>query len=252
MFSSGIAKKIVLLPCLLWIGNLPRLTAESPLSVQLIERPNGRLEVQVTNESHVPVTALLAVGTRTLRDTNRTDRSTRFFDVGLEPAGDPLGSGKSFTFRFFGPQPPPESLAVRSAELKAAIFADGSTWGDADSVQILLNRRRVAYECDADALKAAMDAKMQQSSSGALLNRLDELQNQHFSKAKSVAEKQMVEITFAESKEGVKEGVERGARTTGKPDVISISDATRMADFTINRLTLRMQRIDSVKPKSHE
>ncbi|PYU47722.1 MAG: hypothetical protein DMG54_00285 [Acidobacteria bacterium] len=114
---------------------------------------DGHVRLNVINTTNLPISALAAVGTRTLLAKPATDRSVRFFDSVLNPFGPKeLAPGKNYTFNFFGPNPPPDQLK-RDVQLKAAIFADGSTWGDPEWVSTLLLRRASAYHYDSKVLK---------------------------------------------------------------------------------------------------
>src|SRR5437879_13617837 len=114
---------------------------------------DGHVRLNVINTTNLPISALAAVGTRTLLAKPATDRSVRFFDSVLNPFGPrELGPGKTYTFNFFGPNPPPDQLK-RDVQLRAAIFADGSTWGDQEWITTLLLRRSSAHLYNAKILK---------------------------------------------------------------------------------------------------
>lgn len=236
------------------LGGQRNVFAESPLAVQQTEPGNGVLLIQVTNQSATPVTALLAEGDRSLRGSNRVIHSMRFFDVALDAIAPPIEPGKSYAFKFFGPNPPQESLAIRSAQLKAAIFADGSTWGDEESVQVLLDRRKLAYQCDTEALKAAMDAKMQHSSGAELMKQLDSIRTQHLADAKSPAERTVVDLTLKDIQYLVMDKMQGSANSlnaVSTSDALNEQHSTKVTDAAISRLTLRAQRLEAARPKVH-
>ncbi|PYU50974.1 MAG: hypothetical protein DMG53_02300 [Acidobacteria bacterium] len=64
---------------------------------------DGHVRLNVINTTNLPISALAAVGTRTLLAKPATDRSVRFFDSVLNPFGPKeLAPGKNYTFNFFG------------------------------------------------------------------------------------------------------------------------------------------------------
>lgn len=115
---------------------------------------DGHVHLTASNQSRAAITALVAIGTRTHLPDRVTVRSVRFFDSVLSLTGSRgIAHGQSYTFNFFGPNPPPDQLE-RDVQLKAAIFADGSTWGDPKWVSTLQLRRSSARRYSSEALQA--------------------------------------------------------------------------------------------------
>lgn len=170
--------------------------AQGPSST-IETQSNGSIRLNITNTATVPITALAAVGTRTFVANGRTGRSVRLFDSVLNPfSRKEILPGQTYSFSFFGPNPP-ENQLKRDVEFKAAIFADGSTWGDPEWVNTLLLRRSSAYRYNAEALQLLEHAPATVSAQ-ALTQQLAQLEQSELTAAKTVAEKQMVEVAFEE------------------------------------------------------
>lgn len=159
-------------------------------------RSDGHVLLTVTNHSGSAVTAMVAVGTRTLLATGATVRSVRFFDSILSPLRSrSLLPEQEHTFVFFGPRPAPDQI-TRKAELKAAIFADGSTWGDLTWVDTLLLRRSSALRYNTKILEMVERAVSAGASGDDLRQQLSDTEKTDLAAAQTVAEKQMVEVAY--------------------------------------------------------
>ncbi len=122
--------------------------------------PDGHVRLVVTNRSHQPVTALYAIaqGTPLVQGISETV-SHRFFDSvidifsqkDLEPLQD-------YVFVFAGPHPGPSKLHI-DASLQAALFADGTSWGDSTGVETLISRRKFMLHYVEAALNMLREAK---------------------------------------------------------------------------------------------
>src|SRR5579859_1699925 len=99
---------------------------------------------------------------------------------------------------FFGPNPPPDKLR-REVQLKAAIFADGTTWGEPEWVTTLLLRRSSAYQYNTKVLKTIEQASSAGISHEELTQELGQLQKDDFATAKTTVEKQMIEVAYEEA-----------------------------------------------------
>ncbi len=119
--------------------------------------PNGDFVLRVENLSHMPVTALVAVAKGTLPN-GKHFGATRILDsVVNSEYQHSVGRDQVYTFEFWGRvpvrrlngQPVP---VTKQAELKAAIFADGTTWGDPVWIAGLLRRRAEALKYSDDVI----------------------------------------------------------------------------------------------------
>src|SRR5262249_16283319 len=125
-----------------------------------------------------------------------TVRSIRFFDSVLNPYGPTaiVPSG-SFTFSFFGPNPPPNALR-RDVELKAAIFMDGSSWGDPEWVKVLRVRREAAARFTNKTLETIQATGIRRDTKRSLIERIQEMRANEYRSAQTTAERQMADFIF--------------------------------------------------------
>lgn len=181
------------------VGHRARAEKQPQVTSSIVELPDGHLRLSVLNSSGVPITALVALGTRKHLEKGTAVGSVRFFDSALDPFGRrEINPGQTYIFTFFGPNPPPEQLK-RDLELKAAIFADGTSWGDSQWVNTLLVRRSAAHRYNSEALQALETANSQGASLQRATGDLTQLRDSEFAAAKTTAEKQMAHFTFSEA-----------------------------------------------------
>lgn len=170
---------------------------EQQISSSVETFADGHIRLGVVNTSGSPITALAAVGTRTLIAKPITVRSVRFFDSVLNPFGPKeIMPNGSYIFTFFGPNPPADQF-TRDVQLKAAIFADGSTWGDAEWINILSLRRSSALKYSSEAMQIIETGSLDGSPREDLTRQLTQLQSDEMKAAKTTAEKQMADVVFA-------------------------------------------------------
>lgn len=110
--------------------------------------PDGQTLFTVQNRSAKSITALAVEGTRTMLPPKKgSGRVVRYFDSIANLGHDPeLGPYQSHTFIIFGKSPSP-SEASRDVELKAALFADGTSYGDPVWVNNLEDGRKFLSHC---------------------------------------------------------------------------------------------------------
>lgn len=118
-----------------------------PVSFKVETVKDGTYLVRVDNLSVSPITAAVVVATATLPDGRVLDRAVRNIDsIIYAPTEQSVGRYQSHTFIVWGPggfrHANGASITVqRRAELKAAIFENGTTWGDPVWVARLLGAR---------------------------------------------------------------------------------------------------------------
>lgn len=125
-------------------------------SSELLE--NGQLLLKVENRSRLPITALAAVGTRT-PDTagGHPGTSVRYFDSVLNTdMFKQLDPYQTYTFRFFGAKP---AGVKKEATLKAALFSDGTSYGDTEWVNRLIAMRKSVLANLQDAIQMLKSAQ---------------------------------------------------------------------------------------------
>lgn len=200
---------------------------------------DGHVLLTVTNEAASPITALAAVGSRTLLASGATDRSVRFFDSALNPFGPKsIPPGGTYTFTFFGPRPAPRTI-TRSVELDAAVFQDGSSWGDSEWVNKLLLRRSSAYNYSLKVLHQLQDASSTGSSRQMLEQALVEGERSDFASAGTIEEKQMVQAAYEDTLLIVRNTTGNQGNADASTDMISRARA---------RLLLRTRQLFNSRP----
>lgn len=114
--------------------------------------PDGHIYFTVRNNSSVAITGMTVTATKTaVGGTSRqTLQSVRYFDSIVNPfgpGGQNISPGGSYRFSLAGPL---EKREIE-ARLRAVIFADGSTMGEADWIQRLVHSRTTElYYIDQD------------------------------------------------------------------------------------------------------
>ena len=199
--------------------------------------PDGHVRLTVLNQSNIPITALAAIGTRTrLKDATRV-KSVRFFDSVLNPFGPKdLVQNQSYTFVFFGPNPPPSEIE-RDVRLLAAVFADGSSWGDTDWISVLNQRRGWAKRYNSEALQLVESANSESDTREDLIGRIEQLRSAETKAAGSVAERQMADFSFEEPLTALRE-INRADGQT-----VPLSESIALAR---NRLFVRIEKLSGI------
>lgn len=121
--------------------------------------PDGHVRFVVTNRSAQPITALYvrAEGTSLASGTPQIV-SHRFFDSVINVFnGRDLAPQYDKVFILAGPSPGPSKVRT-DPTLVAALFSDGSSWGDQAYVQRLIDRRKFMLQYVSSALKTLQDA----------------------------------------------------------------------------------------------
>lgn len=104
--------------------------------------PDGHIYLTVKNNSSLVITGMAVTATKTAMDgtSRRPGQSVRYFDSIVNPFGPDghgISPGGSYRFSLAGPL---EKREVE-ARLRAVIFADGSTMGEADWIRRLIHSR---------------------------------------------------------------------------------------------------------------
>jgi hypothetical protein len=202
--------------------------------------------VSVHNTSPVAITAVLVEGKRLLIDAKHPLRSVRSFDSALEPYRNrSLESGKTYDFILFGPKPDPLRLRERSAAVKAALFADGGTWGEQRWIDTLLSVRKTAYKSESQALQIMIDAKTDAPAGGAVLQKLEEAQKADKEEAESVYDRIVIGQIFKEVIGNVVTGNLEQAPVFHSLGPFTLKPATPKVDNAIRAVTVRMRSLES-------
>jgi hypothetical protein len=125
--------------------------ADPRMKATVEDLPDGQTLFTVQNRSAQTITALALEGTRTMPPPKRgSGKVVRYFDSVANLGHDPeLGPYQSHTFVIFGKSPSPLE-ASRDVELKAVLFADGTSYGDPVWVNKLEDSRKFLSECIGD------------------------------------------------------------------------------------------------------
>lgn len=104
--------------------------------------PDGHVYFTIKNNSSLAITGMAITATKTAMDGTfrRPLQSVRYFDSIVNPfgpSGRSISPGESYRFSLAGPL---EKREI-DARLRAVIFADGSTMGEADWIQRLIHSR---------------------------------------------------------------------------------------------------------------
>lgn len=224
------------------------------ISSKIITLPQGFVALEAINHSSVPVTALAVVGERELSGPVRKISSVRFFDSTLDMFSDqPLKTDESHRFEFFGPKPPPSECHSRSVAVKAALFADGSTFGEQKWISILLQRRRLAYHFDRQALDMLMEAKVKGGADAAsLFSRLDRTRSIETSRGATIVERQIAEICFDEVESIVRRPQSPEGHSQPAGSVRLSLKGEDNTDRAIQRLLVRIRALKEARPSAAE
>jgi len=173
-------------------------SAHSKITTTSEVLPDGHVRFQIENRSRVPITALAVVGIRTPIKPGRHETSVRYFDSVLDPLFEKdLMPGQTYSFTLFGPNPPPDTMR-REVTLKAALFADGTIWGDAEWTQRLLLRRSSAEGYINNGLQLLTAARTSGSTREAAIKEAEDALKVNYDSASTVEEKQMVQQVYRE------------------------------------------------------
>ncbi|HEV2314716.1 MAG TPA: hypothetical protein VGR94_05380 [Candidatus Acidoferrales bacterium] len=153
---------------------------------------DGHIYLTVKNNSGVAITAMAVTATKTAMDgtSRRPGQSVRYFDSIVNPfgpAGRSISPGESYRFSLAGPL---EKREVE-ARLRAVIFADGSTTGEADWIQRLIHSRTTdLYYVDQD-LQILQNGKANSEPTDMMGQRAQSLSDSVFHSSASTEDKQI-------------------------------------------------------------
>ena len=250
LVSFGLAMASV--PCLGMAATMPGTIDEqcgSRISAKEVFLDDGRIRLEAINKSHISVTALLAVGRRAIIGSRMLLTSSKYFDSVLDPYRDEaIAPGGEHVFAFFGPHPPVSRLRIRTVELKAAIFADGSICGEPSASKVLIDRRRSAYRYESEAFQILMDEKFRSTRPERIIDRLAKLERNELVNTHDIAERQLASSIFAEVTMLI-----HHSSASSQPDYLSLGAAfgptsKGILDAAIKRLTRRIGELKSSQP----
>ena len=153
---------------------------------------DGYTYFTVKNNSSLVITGMAVTATKTTVDgtSRRPGESVRYFDSIVNPFGPDgrgISPGESYRFSLAGP------LEKRKIEamLRAVIFADGSTMGEADWIQRLIHSRTTdLYYVDQD-LQILRDGKANSEPAEMMSQKAQNLSDSAFHSSASTEDKQV-------------------------------------------------------------
>ncbi len=145
-----------------------------PLTTRLAPLPAGRVQLTITNNSQQPITAfaIYTVFGPQARSIRIVDSLiNRGFDREVMP-----GDTQRFVFGGvvrLGVAVPPQKIT-----LEAAVFADGSTFGDPQWIQAITRNRKTVYQNYATALRELQSARASKQTRGQIVGRFTALKEE--------------------------------------------------------------------------
>lgn len=173
---------------------------DARMKITVEDLPDGRTLFSVQNRSSQPITALALQALRTLLPPKKgSDKSVRYFDsfVNMGPDSS-IMPYQSHTFIIFG-KSPSSSEASRDVELKAAIFANGTSFGDPAWVGKLRDRRKFFSEYLADVSETLRSALQNKVSTNELVGNLQHEEAARMRDAGSLDEKIIVNGVYEDA-----------------------------------------------------
>lgn len=161
--------------------------------------PDGHVRFVVTNRSGQAITGLYVLGEGTPL-VNGVSRIVyhRYFDSVVDPFGEKdLGPLQDRVFVLAGPRPGPNKLRTDVA-LKAALFADGTSWGSENDIQILVSRRKTQLVHVRKALGLLQDAQAKGTARDQLIQQFQGSQDSEPKVARSVEERDVIRGIYRE------------------------------------------------------
>jgi hypothetical protein len=147
------------------VGTAAGLSAQAPVMLESRVNSNGGGEAILTNRSSVPLTAYVIQVF--LEPCSPTPRPAQFrsADVVLTTGQEPLAPSQSLTVPLGAAYCNKDGVSVPGrAELKAVLFQDGASFGEASYVNALLDIRRFELEQADIVLSRLMAAKQEGAS----------------------------------------------------------------------------------------
>jgi hypothetical protein len=172
-------KRVVVFVTLLIAAGIvsPRDAPQDPqVGIQLVTAADGSMKVSVTNRSELSVTALTISAERTDANGKPRPYSRIYFDSVTNANAYPEIRSQETRELKLGQAGPSANGENYTAKIEAAVFEDGSTFGDDAAVDVILHAREFAWRNLMAVLKTVDTAKAKTVSKDELLHQLDENQ----------------------------------------------------------------------------
>lgn len=201
--------------------------------------PDGYVEIAITNHSKQPITALVLTSEHfPLVNTVKHFTTIRWVDSIFSLTDRPLMPNDTQAFKYGGPNPGPDRMRVE-IKLEAAIFEDGSTFGDPTWIERLTEGRRFLYEHLGTALKVLQAAQQTGDSREQLIQAFGEREQTRLAAARSREDERAIRTVFGT----VRANLEQGTAPGGTPIAVD-----RTIQAVIQQFLQRRQRLLASKP----
>lgn len=155
--------------------------------------PDGHVNLVVANTYHAPITAMVLVVQGARIGGPGHFVTTRYLDTLLNPWRDKaLEPGESRTFGFGGSHPGP-SVFTYNPQLTAAVFEDGTSFGDPQVVNDIIQARKIFFEELGKAITLLQEVQTSGLSENDVLQRAAELGKSEMPQAPTVEERRAVD-----------------------------------------------------------
>lgn len=152
----------------------------APLTTGITTLPGGRVQLAITNNSAVPVTAFAVYIEWTLPGGGPKAHSVRIVDSVINyPRDREIMPGDTQRFVFGGVMRMSDrAVSPPRITFEAAVFADGSTFGDPGWAQRIVQDRENVYENAGRAIQELLSARDSIETRKELISRFDALRDQ--------------------------------------------------------------------------
>lgn len=210
----------------------------TPVTATVTFLDNGRVQVALINNGRQPITGLTVVGEIT-PFSGGTAHSTwvRGIDAVIGPLDHPLMPKGTCTFVFNAPDAP--DRARFEVSLKAAVFDDGSTFGEAEWIDRLILHRRYLYRHVDAALRFLSDVRRAPNSREQVVQSAEEFRDRELIGAVNREEQQVILHVF--------DAINLNLKLDQSRDWNSLAVADRLG-VTVEQFTQLRQRLLASKP----
>ncbi len=218
-------------------------SSEAPLDVKTTSLPDGWIEISITNLSNQAVTAFVLFSEHTpLVSTVRYYYTIKWVDSIFSPHDRPIMPNETQRFKYGGPNPGPDRVRTE-VSLKAAVFADGTAFGDPVWGDRLIQGRKSLFEHFGKAIQALQLARARSASREELIRTFTETESAELSTTQTPERQRGIRTAYGT----VIANLQRS--TTPNGAVIALDN---IIDGVLREFLERRQRLLSSKPSIAE
>lgn len=213
---------------------------ESAIEANAISEQDGHVEFFITNRSSINVDAyVILIETIPLMKGPSRLQTVRYVDVATNPREQTLLPGAMRRFRFAGPEPGPKVVRTE-VSLKAAIFADGTSFGESAWVDKLLEmRKRMCLRANWALSLLESEKYRGRVTRDEIIDRIKQAASEAMPTAESVEDRMAIDAFEKE----ITANLALVQRSDGQS--VSVQESLQMV---VNHITNRRQRIMAAKP----